>query len=45
MEAQIIKEWRKFGKRDRDWVKYKVIYFDKDGNPKAMQNDKYRKMV
>ena len=45
MEAQIIREWKKFGKRDRDWVKYKVIFFDHKENPKAMQTDKYRKMM
>ena len=32
-EAQIIKEWKSFGKTDRDWTKYKVVFFDEDGKP------------
>ena len=42
-EERLLKEWRSFGKTDRDWVKLKVIIFDDKGYPIILKKDEYRK--
>ena len=32
------------GKKDRDWTKFKVIYFEENENPKDIQIDEFRIM-
>jgi len=40
----MLKEWRSFGKTARDWTKVKVITFNEQGLPVAMQVQQYRKI-
>ena len=36
------KEWKNKGLKTRDWVKNKVIFFDEQKKPQAMNADEYR---
>lgn len=40
-----MKEWNAKGIKPRDWQKNKVIFFDQDGKPQAVTNDRYQKMM
>lgn len=45
IEERILKEWKAKGVKSRDWVKYKVVYFNEENKPLAIPIDKYREML
>jgi len=42
IDEKIIKEWKGFGKTDRDWVKTKIISFKSNGIPYWIKIEDYR---
>ena len=45
MEERVHKEWKSFGKTDRDWTKLKLIIFDEKGYPVVLKREDHRRYM